>query len=135
MSAVRDMFTKNLRQSGILIAFVAITVGTLNLFFVSHYVFRWRTAMNDFYMSHWDKLRHIEGASQRVQDDTMRFSRTVEGLGVSLVSSIMTLVAFLPVLFKFSTTVTVLPFVGEVPHALVWAAICWIVQVSAGPKP
>ncbi|MBN9055409.1 MAG: peptide transporter, partial [Rhizobiales bacterium] len=78
------------------IAFVAITVGTLNLFFVSHYVFRWRTAMNDFYMSHWDKLRHIEGASQRVQDDTMRFSRTVEGLGVSLVSSIMTLVAFLP---------------------------------------
>ena len=55
----------------------------------------------------------------------MRFSRTVEGLGVSLVSSIMTLVAFLPVLFKFSSTVTVLPFVGEVPHALVWAAICW----------
>ena len=107
------------------IAFVAITVGTLNLFFVSHYVFRWRTAMNDFYMSHWGKLRHIEGASQRVQDDTMRFSRTVEGLGVSLVSSIMTLVAVLPVLFKFSSTVTVLPFIGEVPHALVWAAVSW----------
>lgn len=107
------------------ILFVAVTVGALNVFFVSHYVFRWRTAMNDFYMSHWDKLRHIEGASQRVQDDTMRFSRTVEGLGVSFVNSIMTLVAFLPVLFKFSNTVTVLPVVGEVPHALVWAAICW----------
>lgn len=107
------------------IAFVAITIGVLNLFFVSHYVFRWRTAMNDFYMSHWDKLRHIEGASQRVQDDTMRFSRTMEGLGVSLVSSIMTLVAFLPVLFKFSSTVTELPLIGEIPHALVWAAICW----------
>ncbi|WP_438752599.1 peptide antibiotic transporter SbmA [Pararhizobium sp. O133] len=107
------------------IAFVAITVGVLNLFFVSHYVFRWRTAMNNFYMSHWDKLRHIEGASQRVQDDTMRFSRTMEGLGVSLVSSIMTLVAFLPVLFKFSSTVTELPLIGEIPHALVWAAVCW----------
>ena len=118
-----DLFVGMIGFAGI--AFVAITIGTLNLFFVSHYVFRWRTAMNDFYMSHWDKLRHIEGASQRVQDDTMRFSRTVEGLGVSLVSSIMTLVAFLPVLFKFSNTVTVLPFVGEVPHALVWAAVCW----------
>lgn len=107
------------------IAFVAITIGVLNLFFVSHYVFRWRTAMNDFYMSHWDKLRHIEGASQRVQDDTMRFSRTMEGLGVNLVSSIMTLVAFLPVLFKFSSIVTELPIVGEIPHALVWAAIGW----------
>ncbi|WP_110733855.1 MULTISPECIES: peptide antibiotic transporter SbmA [unclassified Rhizobium] len=107
------------------IAFVAVTVGVLNLFFVSHYVFRWRTAMNDFYMSHWDKLRHIEGASQRVQDDTMRFSRTMEGLGVNLVSSVMTLIAFMPILFKFSATVTELPFIGEVPHALVWAAICW----------
>jgi peptide/bleomycin uptake transporter len=107
------------------IAFVAITVGTLNLFFVSHYIFRWRTAMNDFYMSHWDKLRHIEGASQRVQDDTMRFSRTMEGLGISFVSSVMTLAAFLPVLFEFSNIVTELPIIGEIPHALVWAAVCW----------
>lgn len=42
------------------IAFLAITIGVLNLFFVSHYIFRWRTAMNDYYMSHWPKLRHIE---------------------------------------------------------------------------
>ncbi|OJF95523.1 peptide antibiotic transporter SbmA [Pararhizobium antarcticum] len=107
------------------IAFVAVTVGVLNLFFVSHYIFRWRTAMNNYYMANWPKLRHIEGASQRVQDDTMRFSRTMESLGVSLVSSIMTLIAFLPVLFKFSEQVTELPFIGPVPHALVWAAILW----------
>ena len=107
------------------IAFVAVTVGVLNLFFVSHYIFRWRTAMNEFYIAHWPKLRHIEGASQRVQEDTMRFSTTVERLGVGLVGSLMTLIAFLPVLFKFSEQVTDLPFIGAVPHALVWAAICW----------
>ncbi len=28
-------------------------------------------------------------------------------------------------LFKFSATVTELPFVGAIPHALVWAAISW----------
>ena len=66
-------------------------------FFISHYIFRWRTAMNDFYMSKWAKLRHIEGASQRVQEDTMRFSTTLEGLGISLINSVMTLV-FLPIL-------------------------------------
>jgi len=48
------------------IAFVAITVGVLNLFFVSHWIFRWRTAMNEYYMAHWPKLRHIEGASPPV---------------------------------------------------------------------
>jgi peptide/bleomycin uptake transporter len=107
------------------ILFLAVTVSVLNLFFVSHYIFRWRTAMNEFYMANWFKLRHIEGASQRVQEDTMRFSSTVEGLGVGFVRAIMTLIAFMPVLFSFSQTITELPIIGEIPHALVWAAILW----------
>ena len=57
----------------------AVGVGALNRFFVSHYVFRWRTAMNDHYMSNWGRIRLIEGSSQRVQDDTMRFSRPWKG--------------------------------------------------------
>lgn len=107
------------------IAFVAVAVGVLTRFFVSHYIFRWRTAMNDYYMRNWPKLRHIEGASQRVQEDTMRFSSTMEGLGVSLVDSVMTLIAFLPVLLRLSENVTELPLVGQVPHALVVVAIVW----------
>lgn len=107
------------------IAFLAVTVGVLNLFFISHWIFRWRTAMNEYYMAHWDKLRHIEGAAQRVQEDTMRFSTTMEGLGVNLVRAVMTLIAFLPVLFALSANVTELPFIGEVPYALVVAAIVW----------
>lgn len=107
------------------IAFVAVTIGVLSSFFISHYIFRWRTAMNEFYMSHWPKLRHIEGASQRVQEDTMQFSRITEGLGVGLVRAIMTLIAFLPVLFTFSETINELPIIGVVPHALVWAALIW----------
>jgi peptide/bleomycin uptake transporter len=107
------------------VASVAVIAGVLTLFFVSHYVFRWRTAMNDFYMSHWATLRTVEGASQRIQEDTMRFSSTVEDLGVSLVNSVMTLIAFLPVLMALSTKVTTLPLVGRVPHALVVAALLW----------
>lgn len=107
------------------IAFIGVTVGVLSLFFVSHYIFRWRSAMNEYYVSHWPKLRSIEGAAQRVQEDTMRFSTTLEQLGVSLVKSVMTLIAFLPVLFSFSEKVSELPVVGMVPHALVVAAIFW----------
>ncbi|TKT81090.1 peptide antibiotic transporter SbmA [Aquamicrobium sp. LC103] len=113
------------------IAFVAVTVGVLSLFFVSHWIFRWRTAMNEYYMFHWDKLRHIEGAAQRVQEDTMRFSTVMEGLGVNLVRAVMTLIAFLPVLFTLSADVTELPFVGEVPYALVVAAVFWSVFGTA----
>src|SRR5262245_14391575 len=107
------------------IALVAVTVMALTYFFVSHYVFLWRTAMNTYYMGHWERLRHIEGASQRVQEDTMRFSNIVETLGVNLVDSVMTLIAFLPLLIRLSTHITELPVVGAVAHPLVVAAIGW----------
>jgi len=107
------------------VAFVSMTVSILTDFFTSHYIFRWRTAMNDFYMSKWEQLRHIEGASQRVQEDTMRFSSTLEGLGISLINSVMTLVVFLPILFGLSGYVTELPIIGAIPHALFWLAIFW----------
>jgi peptide/bleomycin uptake transporter len=75
------------------LAFLAVTVGVLTNFFVSHYIFRWRTAMTEFYAGHWPQVRTIEGAAQRIQEDTMRFSTTVEDLGVSFVNSVMTLIA------------------------------------------
>jgi peptide/bleomycin uptake transporter len=96
-------------------------------FLVSHWIFRWRTAMNSFYMTHWQKLRTTEGAAQRVQEDTMRFASVVEGLGISLVGAVLTLVAFLPLLWGLSKYVTRLPLVGDIPAPLVTAAIVWSV--------
>jgi peptide/bleomycin uptake transporter len=109
------------------IALVAITTSVLTNFVTSHYVFRWRTAMNDHYVANWQRLRHIEGASQRVQEDTMRFAQTVETLGASLVDALMTLIAFLPILWVLSAQVKELPLIGEVPQALVFVAVIWAV--------
>jgi peptide/bleomycin uptake transporter len=109
------------------IALVAVVVGVMTRFFVSHYIFRWRTAMNDFYVANWPRLRTIEGASQRVQEDTMRFATTMEGLGVNLISSVLTLLAFLPVLLRLSSNITELPLIGSIPYPLVFAAVIWSV--------
>lgn len=109
------------------IAVVAVVAGVMTRFFVSHYIFRWRTAMNDFYIANWPRLRTIEGASQRVQEDTMRFASTMENLAVELISASMTLLAFLPVLMKLSSSVTELPLVGSIPYPLVIAAVLWSV--------
>ena len=100
-----------------------ITVLVLNSFFTAHYLFRWRRAMSAYYMAYWPILRDIEGASQRVQEDTQRFSRIVEGLVVSFVASIMTLIVFLPLLFDLSQNITELPIVGPVNGSLVWVAL------------
>ncbi|WP_277754495.1 SbmA/BacA-like family transporter, partial [Rosenbergiella collisarenosi] len=90
---------------------------------VSHWVFRWRTAMNNFFMANWGQLRHVEGASQRVQEDTMRFADTLESWGVSLLQAIMTLIAFLPILAQLSVHVKSVPIIGDIPYALVIIAI------------
>ena len=107
------------------IALVYITSAVLSSFITSHYVFRWRTAMNDYYTANWHRLRHIEGASQRIQEDTQKFAQTVEQLGASLIDALLTLLAFLPILWGLSVHVKELPLIGEVPQALVFVAVIW----------
>lgn len=109
------------------IAFLAIFIYVVTRFLVSHFIFRWRTAMNDYYTSQWKQLRKIEGASQRVQEDTMQFASIMEGLGVALIDSVMTLFAFLPVLWSLSEYVSELPIVGAIAHPLFYAALFWSV--------
>lgn len=105
------------------LATIWIFIQVATSFFTRHYVFRWRTAMNNFYMHHWPKLRSVEGAAQRVQEDTMRFASIVEGLGTHFFTSILTLIAFLPILWELSKHITELPWIGPVEHALLYIAI------------
>jgi peptide/bleomycin uptake transporter len=53
----------------------------------------------------------------------MRFARIMESLGVSFLRSVMTLIAFLPILWELSANVTELPWIGPVAHSLVYVAI------------
>jgi peptide/bleomycin uptake transporter len=49
----------------------------------------------------------------------------MEGLGVDFMRSLMTLAAFLPILWVLSEKITELPFIGAIPHSLVWVSIGW----------
>jgi peptide/bleomycin uptake transporter len=55
----------------------------------------------------------------------MRFASIMEGLGVSLVDSVMTLIAFLPVLAALSVHVETLPIIGSIPYPLITVCILW----------
>ncbi len=122
---VEELYKSLMDFAGLATVFVLV-VSTMR-YFIRHFVFRWRRAMHEFYMSHWQRLRGVEGASQRVQDDTMLFSDAVKRQGVSFVQAAMTLIAFLPILYGYSKFITELPIVGAIPQALVWASIFWSV--------
>jgi peptide/bleomycin uptake transporter len=82
--------------------------------------------MVEFYHGVYDKARTIEGASQRVQEDTIRFSRIMEGLGTSLISSIMVLIEYFPLLMGLAIGIPILWF-GDWEYGLVTAAFIWAV--------
>ncbi|WP_127143260.1 peptide antibiotic transporter SbmA [Pelagibacterium montanilacus] len=108
------------------VAFVlipSITVAVILAFISAHYVFRWRRAMSFYYHHFWPHLRHIEGAAQRVQEDTMRFAAIMQGLGTSFVGSMITLVVFLPLLYGLSGQISEIPFIGDVDGGLVFVAL------------
>ena len=79
------------------LAGIYVGVAVLVSFFTSHYLFRWRTATVDWYHSVYDRARKIEGASQRVQEDTIKFTRIMESLGTSLIEAVMILIEFTPI--------------------------------------
>lgn len=85
--------------------------------------------MVETYHSLYHKAKSIEGASQRVQEDTVKFSRIMEGLGVSFVESIMVLVAFFPILMGLSAGIVV-SFFGEWPYGLIASAIIWSAGIT-----
>jgi peptide/bleomycin uptake transporter len=105
--------------AGIYIAlYVAIS------FFTAHFLFRWRTAMVEWYHSVYDKARKIEGASQRVQEDTIKFTRIMEGLGTSFIESVMVLVQFVPILLGLSIGIPIF-FFGDWQYGLITGALLW----------
>jgi peptide/bleomycin uptake transporter len=114
------------------IAGVYIIVSVLTDFFTQHYLFRWRTSMANYYMKHWDTLRLVEGASQRVQEDTIKFAKLMETLGTGLIEAVMTLAAFVPILWGLSKFITVVPIFGDVPHVLVIGAISFALVGTVG---
>ena len=103
-----------------------IVLGLAASFLTSHFLFRWRTSMVEWYHSVYDKARTIEGASQRVQEDTIKFSRIMESLGTSLIESVMVLIEFFPLLMGLSAGIPILWF-GDWQYGLVSGALIWAV--------
>ena len=110
--------------SFITLAGIYISVYVVISFFTAHFLFRWRTAMVEWYHSVYDKARKIEGAAQRVQEDTIKFSRIMESLGTSLIESIMVLIQFIPILFGLSIGIPIF-FFGDWQYGLITGALLW----------
>ena len=105
------------------LAFPYVILAVATGWFTRLYGLRWREAITFDYIPRWRNVKtEIEGASQRIQEDCNRFARIVENLGLQVVRALMTLVAFIPVLWALSDAVTI-PFFSDIEGSLVWTAL------------
>ncbi len=87
------------------------------------YLFKWRQSNTEYYLRRWENCgTDIEGASQRIQEDLAKFGKTLEGLFINALKSILTLIAFIPILWTLSEGLPI--FDGKfIPGFLVWIAL------------
>ena len=105
------------------IAFPYVLIATVTAYFTRIYAFKWREAMTFSYVTKWQTVEEeVEGASQRIQEDIYRFARIFESLGLQVIRAIMTLFAFMPILWGLSKGVD-LEFIKDIPGSLVWVAL------------
>tara|TARA_R110000744_G_scaffold31384_2_gene73824 strand:- start:676 stop:1665 length:990 start_codon:yes stop_codon:yes gene_type:complete len=87
------------------------------------FLFKWRQANTEYYLMRWENCpTEIEGASQRIQEDLQKFGKTLEGLFINALKSILTLIAFIPILWTLSEGLPI--YDGKfIPGFLVWIAL------------
>jgi peptide/bleomycin uptake transporter len=110
--------------SFIYLAGIYVAIAVVVSYFTSHYLFRWRASMVEWYHAVYDQARTIEGAAQRVQEDTIKFSRIMEQLGTSLIEAVMVLIQFVPILFGLSMGIPIF-FFGDWQYGLLTGALVW----------
>lgn len=118
---------KNAIVKFLYLAFPYVLIATFIGYFSRLFTFAWREAMTFAYLSKWKSVKQdIEGSSQRMQEDIYRFARIVESMGVSILGALMTLVAFVPILYAVGKGVAVPFFTGD------YALVTWSVVASVG---
>ena len=106
--------------SFVVIAFPYIFLAIFTGWFTRIYGLRWREAMTFNYIPKWQEVEsEIEGASQRIQEDCNRFARIIESLGLQVIRALMTLIAFIPILWTLSDKVDI-PILRDIEGSLVW---------------
>jgi peptide/bleomycin uptake transporter len=109
------------------LACVSVVFMPFAKFVRSCWTLHWRLALMHAYVSAWaPTAAPIEGASQRVHEDSYRFARGVELCLSTVLDSIITLVVFIPVLHELGSRARC----PDSMSAFAWLEDAWIVGLA-----
>ena len=95
----------------------------------STWALHWRLALMRAYLAKWSTQHEpIEGASQRLHEDTQRFSNGLETCLITVLDAGFTLAIFSPILFKLSEQVAPPVPLGALEGSWLWTT-AWVASV------
>jgi peptide/bleomycin uptake transporter len=107
------------------IALELVFLGMFSAYFARIYSFHWREAITFAHVRRWREVEQdVEGSSQRIQEDFMRFAIIVESLGSQVVKAFLTLISFLPILWAASADLN-LSWFNSINGLIVRTADSW----------
>ena len=99
----------------------------------SAWAFTWRLALMKAYLVAWDtKQEPIEGASQRLHEDSQRFAAALEGCLITVLDALFTLIVFTPILIGLSKDIAPPSEMGIFDDVWLWgmAFTCSLVGLA-----
>ena len=116
----RDAVSEQLIAFTIIVS-PAVIVHPLAKWIASVWRFSWRMALVKSYLVHYDvAVAPVEGAAQRIQEDTSRFEEGVYSCFSIVLDSVLTLLIFVPVLLQ----------VGTEAHLPNWDWPPWLILIA-----
>jgi putative ATP-binding cassette transporter len=125
------------------LAGVGVVLSVYGLYLNQWLQIRWRRWMTDHYLGRWlDGANHyrmqlkrdaVDNPDQRIAEDVRSFVEQTLGIGVGLLSAVVTLVSFVVILWGLSEAAPLHLFGNEfsIPGYLVWGALIYAVIGTA----
>lgn len=87
----------------VVLAGIGTVLYTFTRYWNMTYALRWRRFLTFYLLPKWSK--DIEGSSQRIQEDCLKFAKMAESLFLGVLNSVGTLVVFSPILWELNKAV------------------------------
>ena len=132
-SAARQQVYQSLLDFGYIVA-PAVVVHPVAGLLRNWWVFSWRRMLMKSYLNRWNtSIPAIEGAAQRVHEDTQRFAAGIQSCVGVVLQSIFTLIVFCPVLYDLDPQLMLVAVAAAVGGLSVSALVGWpLVELEVG---
>ncbi|KAK6588685.1 transport protein [Cryptosporidium xiaoi] len=111
----------NFAISKLLPSFFIITgMRCFSSYLVNVFVFYWRQALTEYYIKSWNYICEVEGASQRIQEDTAKWARELRLCSFEILNALLTFFKIIPELVAMSSSIPEILIIGKVKNGIIY---------------